>query len=191
MEYLRDVRIVRLHHLLAGCILVCTSSAVQADNSLSDAEGLPSAAGESTPALVQLPTKEDLDAADFVAEVEVLNKEALINRALSFSGMMSVEGYSYHLNVLRQWKKGASIAEAGVEDNRLLVELASCHHLLNKQQRYLVVARLERDQGFGHNSLVADNCRGLIPSDQAVDFTAQLEQWFQPKLANQDAALTP
>jgi len=112
-----------------------------------------------------------IEQAETVAVVAVTNVSSLINRALSFPGMLSVEAYSYQLAVGHQWKGQIS---TGVE---LRIDLKHCSQPLKKDERYLVMIEKAEQQW------IARDCDHVIALADAEAVLAYLNDHYLDRVA--------
>ncbi len=164
-----------MRQLLCGMLLVGLSAGSLADGkptlkgqALDEAQPLANAA-----AVAELSDRQvaQIEQAQTVATVSVTNVASLINRALSMPGMLSVEAYSYQLDVGRQWKGQIS---TGAE---LRIELKHCSQPLKKGEHYLVMMEQSEQQW------VARSCDQVIALADAQAVLAYLNDHYLDRVA--------
>ncbi len=114
-----------------------------------------------------------IENAEAVALVEVTHISSLINRALSFPGMLSVEGYSYQLSPHRQWKGQTRIGE------ELRVDLKDCARSLQKGEKYIVM------MSFDGSGWTSNQCEQVVALGEAQQVLAYLNSAYTVQLAQQ------
>ncbi len=114
-----------------------------------------------------------IDKADAVALVEVNHVSSLINRALSFPGMLSVQAYSYQLSPHRQWKGQIQVGD------ELRIKLRDCTQALQKGEKYIVM------MSFDGASWVSKQCEQVVAIGEAQPVLAYLNRIEAVQLAQQ------
>lgn len=114
-----------------------------------------------------------IEKAEAVALVEVTHVNSLINRALSFPGMLSVEGYSYQLLPRRQWKGQTRLGE------ELRIDLKDCARSLKKGEQYIVM------MSFNGEGWVSQQCEQVVAVGEAQQVLAYLDRVYSVQLAKQ------
>jgi hypothetical protein len=104
--------------------------------------------------------------AEWVSLVRIESLNSLINPSMSAeSGAMAVQGYSYTLTVLQDWKSGSN------NGDKLRVDLSDCPILLILDNDYLVFAnRNYRGQ------LQLQSCQHFIHANDAVGVIGLLNE---------------
>lgn len=111
--------------------------------------------------------KERLDASDWVSFVRIESIHSLVNPALSTeSGMMAVQGYSYTLSVLNNWK-----GEAEKASPKLRVDLSDCPILMVLDTDYVLFA----DKNYRGNWQLK-SCEHFMPKSEAASLLSFLNQ---------------
>ncbi|NIB42044.1 hypothetical protein HBA55_20735 [Pseudomaricurvus alkylphenolicus] len=110
--------------------------------------------------------------ADWLALVEITHVNSLINRAMSFTGALSVEGYTYQMAEQRRWKGEIT------QGTELRVSLRDCHHKMDKGETYLVAARHISEE------LVSGSCDQLVAVADAEQLIAHLDRLIAPSIAS-------
>ncbi|MGH1373892.1 MAG: hypothetical protein ACRBBW_17760 [Cellvibrionaceae bacterium] len=114
-----------------------------------------------------------IEQAQAVALVEVTHVNSLINRALSFPGMLSVEGYSYQLSPYRQWKGHTRVGE------ELRIDLKDCARSLQKGEKYIVM------MSFDGEEWTSKQCEQVVAITEAQQVLAYLDSAYGVRLAQQ------
>lgn len=102
--------------------------------------------------------------ADQVSLVKVSRVGNLVNPAMTSRGMLAVEGLTYTVQVLKEWKG------AGENNLTFRVDFNNCVNMLRKDEVYLVFSH-QNDDG----NLQAYNCDDLINAEAAEEVVAQLD----------------
>lgn len=191
MNKLTLLRLATVLFLPLGWVIA--SVAATADQASLPATPVPSA----LPA-AQLPAAQSLATqSDTIALVTVTSVSSLVNRAMSVSGLLSVEAYSYQLDVQRQWKGKA------VDQAVMTVSVQQCSRPLNRGERYLIFGEahgttyVAADAGHGRVDALAQpaqdstprswlirSCDQAIPAGQAQAHVVQLNQLYHPPVAH-------
>ncbi len=133
---------------------------------------------------------------DTVALVTITHVSSLVNRGMSFPGLLSVEAFSYQLNVNRLWKGGIPV------DLELKISLKNCAQPLRKGETYLVFGDLTAIPKASRTTLeesasldpavkkpsfewVTKSCDQVIPESQAQPRIVQLNQLYPSRTVAQ------
>jgi len=123
-----------------------------------------------------------LQQSEWVSLVHVESVQSLVNPALSGeSRMVVVQGYSYSLSVLQQWKNVYADPDDGVIKMR--VDLSDCPLLLALDNDYIVFA----NRNF-RGGLQIRSCQHFIHGSEAAPVVTLLEQLHPSK---QSASVNP
>lgn len=131
---------------------------------------------------------------DAVALVTIAHVSSLVNRGMSFPGLLSVEAFSYQLEIDHLWKGEIPV------DAELKISLKNCSRPLLKGESYLVFGDLTTIEPASRTSLeepapldptasrstlewVAKTCEQVIPELQAKQSIAKLNQLYPARVA--------
>ena len=120
---------------------------------------------------------ERYEKADWVAMVRIESVASLVNPALSSeSGMMVVQGYSYAMTVLQQWKSSAE------SPAKMQVDLSDCPLILGLDSDYVVFAARNY-----RNQLQLASCKHVLHSSEANS----LISWLNAQSDSNQTAAVP
>lgn len=110
---------------------------------------------------------------EWVSLVKVESVQSLINPTLSsYSGMTAVQGYSYSVSVVQDWKSGEK------DPVKLRVDLSDCPLLLAIDNEYLVFARQNYRGG-----LQVSSCKDMVHRNDISAVLPVLEALKQSHLS--------
>lgn len=111
---------------------------------------------------------------EWVSLVKIESVQSLISPTLSNqSGLTAIQGYSYSLSILEDWKMGSQ------EPFKLRVDLSDCPLLLAIDNDYLVFARTNY-----RGSLQVSSCKDMVHRNDVGSFLPLLESLKQNHLSS-------
>lgn len=136
---------------------------------------------------------------DAVALVTITHVSSLVNRGMSMPGLLSVEAFSYQLEIERLWKGDIPV------DAELKISLKNCSRPLQKGESYLVFGDMTTIQSASLTSLeesapldptasrvslewVAKSCEQVIPKLQARQDVVKLDRLYPSRLARHSSS---
>ncbi len=118
---------------------------------------------------------ERIEESSLVAQVKILHITDLINRAMTFDGALAVQGQSYQVSSVRDWKREDSTEGSLTREQtlELRIDLQDCYRRLDVGKEYLVFAHHNEGREFQSYS-----CLDAIAIGAAQELVAELNQAF-------------